>query len=893
MLKKRYLIIILLTSLSLFSQKEAANWYFGNKAGLDFNSGSPVPLLNGQMDQLEGCASISSSTGQLRIYTDGISVYNFNHQIILNGTGLMGDPSSTQSAIIIPAPGNPDIYYIFTTPKEAGANGLRYTQVDMSLNGGNGAVTALKNIALDPGFLTAEKLTAVKHSDNEKIWVVAHRMGNNQYVSYLIDNNGVNTTPIISSVGKIHTIDLGAGAIGYLKSSSNGKKIACGVLLGTNTGLELFDFNNTSGALSNAMTLNIYSVYGVEFSGDNKKLYYSSDFYGVIYQYDLTAGNLAAIKQSVKQITSENKYGGLQLALDGKIYAAKRFENHLGVINNPNEIGAASNFVGNGVNLGGKTSECGLPPFIQGYFLQDIKAEQFCTGSPTLFSITMSAAIVSANWNFGDGTTSNEINPGHIYQTGGTYNVTVSFTTNAGPDIINLSKQILIIASPIANQPNDIKICISDNDPATFNLVLQTPAVLGNQIPTVLIVTYYASQTDLANGNAITSITHTLSFQTIIAKITNTATGCFKTVEFKTMRIIKPKVLGKVDMTICNQNGTTGTFDLTQNTALILGSQDPVKFGVNYYTTVALANNGTPGTEITLPQTYSSVNAIIYARVYNLLYPECYEIASFSLKVLRSPVLNPDGNPFRYVMCPDVENTTTATINTIDFIKNLLSNSQFLNIPLLELNAVPIQDTDLSHYSITYYKLLSDAQNDTARLTNGYIATDGETIYVRVKHNLATDCFSIGQIVLWIKTPQINTPTPLFACSDGISPNTGVFKLSQKNGEITQNQTGNSVKYYETLQAAKIGGNNTISDSAYTGNNLQIVYARVENAQTGCFTITPVVLEVIPAPIASVPAPLEICDTNNDGFGVYNLDPVIQAIQASLGNVVVTVHETP
>ncbi|MHA3789157.1 beta strand repeat-containing protein, partial [Flavobacterium hauense] len=41
------------------------------------------------------------------------------------------------------------------------------------------------------------------------------------------------------------------------------------------------------------------------------------------------------------------------------------------------------------------------------------------------------------------------------------------------------------------------------------------------------------------------------------------------------------------------------------------------------------------------------------------------------------------------------------------------------------------------------------------------------------------------------------------------------------------------------------------------------------------------------------PAPIAKCDLNNDGFEFFDLDNTIQAIQTALGNVTVTVHETP
>ena len=71
-------------SVNCLAQQQAANWYFGQNAGLDFNSGSPVALTNGQLVTYEGCATISSTMGQLLFYTDGITVYNKNHSIMIN-----------------------------------------------------------------------------------------------------------------------------------------------------------------------------------------------------------------------------------------------------------------------------------------------------------------------------------------------------------------------------------------------------------------------------------------------------------------------------------------------------------------------------------------------------------------------------------------------------------------------------------------------------------------------------------------------------------------------------------------------------------------------------------------------------------------------------------------
>ena len=38
----------------MYSQKESANWYFGDYAGLNFNDSTPVVLLDGELSSGEG-----------------------------------------------------------------------------------------------------------------------------------------------------------------------------------------------------------------------------------------------------------------------------------------------------------------------------------------------------------------------------------------------------------------------------------------------------------------------------------------------------------------------------------------------------------------------------------------------------------------------------------------------------------------------------------------------------------------------------------------------------------------------------------------------------------------------------------------------------------------------
>lgn len=80
----------LLMAGAVFGQKEANMWYFGNNAGVDFNSGSPIAFSGSAMTQLEGCASISDTAGNTLFYTNGALVWNRLNTQMPNGLDYSG-----------------------------------------------------------------------------------------------------------------------------------------------------------------------------------------------------------------------------------------------------------------------------------------------------------------------------------------------------------------------------------------------------------------------------------------------------------------------------------------------------------------------------------------------------------------------------------------------------------------------------------------------------------------------------------------------------------------------------------------------------------------------------------------------------------------------------------
>ena len=386
------IIVMLITIIPLLSisQKQGNIWYFGNHAGLDFNSGVPIPITNGQtsfstcINENEGSSVISDDNGSLLFYSDGQTIWNKNHQIMPNGNGLLGNPSSTQSSIIVPLPLNNRYFYIFTTDaftcgSDLG-NGFRYSVIDICSDNQNGDIIPNKKniLLLDT---VCEKVTVTRHANGIDYWILTHQFFSDKFYAFLLTSNGITDT-VISAIGSIHNGSIW-GAIGQLKFSFDGQKIAIGAGNGLDI-LDIFDFDKSTGIISNSMSLykpnnNSAGIYGVEFSSDNTKLYVTgiSDLgaeYGFLVQYDLSAGggNIDSINASLYTIyinsTGQISLKGLQIGIDKKIYMVSyNNDSMLSVINNPNLYGLGCNYQYNSISLANRKGSYTLPSFIAGY----------------------------------------------------------------------------------------------------------------------------------------------------------------------------------------------------------------------------------------------------------------------------------------------------------------------------------------------------------------------------------------------------------------------------------------------------------------------------------------------------------------------------------------------
>lgn len=374
-------------------EKRVGNiWFFGDSAGIDFNPEEPeaIPGVSA-MNAPAGASAISDRNGQILFYTDGATVWNKEHEIMLNGTEIGGDPLSTQSALVVPFPGDGTKYYIFTTDV---ANGdqtydLRYSIVDVMADGTRGAVEPTSKGSLLFSKST-EKITAVESSDTT--WLLAHELGNNTFRAYPISSGGIGA-PVLSSEGSDHPSGAAGNAKGYMKFSTDGSRIAAAVQ-GPPAFVELFNFNDSTGEVSDPLKIefNGEAPYGIEFSPDNRKLYITTS--SSLYQYHisdtLTNEEVLASRKEIS-LNATSDLGALQLGPNGQIYIAQDGAAQVMVINSPNTLESdTSNVSVSTFDLEGATSRLGLPNFVQSIMEPisdgDFTFEGQCLGDETQFT---------------------------------------------------------------------------------------------------------------------------------------------------------------------------------------------------------------------------------------------------------------------------------------------------------------------------------------------------------------------------------------------------------------------------------------------------------------------------------------------------------------------------
>lgn len=465
---------MLLATLGIHDKLLAQNgshWRFGQSAGVVFSGGTATGVVGSAMQSVEGCATQSDAAGNLMFYTNGSTIWNRNNQVMLDGNGLLGEESASQSALIVPRPNLPNQYFVITL--SASANTAAYSVVDMALDGGNGGVVlATKNTLF--AFDVLPKITGTSHCNGTNFWVILQNALGPGFSAYLVTTTGISGSPVNSGVG----FSVNGNQGGYMKMSPNGLQLFS--TLNNNTGnlMGLFNFNKTNGQITlNTLLPTSGGEYGASFSPDNRRLYVSASRDSVnslvrneLYQFNMMAANIGQSKQVIfSDIDTARKFGALQLGLDKRIYLVQRFKDRLHAILQPNELGLACNFQDSVIFLPNSTGRLGLPNFMDHIFNDGVQARfgftAGCVNAPVNFTDSSYVGVTSRSWNFdltgvGSPGSSTQTNPTHTFLVGGNYTVRLIVSDGCGSAdtldrIVNISTTI-----PVDIGPDTTRICV-------------------------------------------------------------------------------------------------------------------------------------------------------------------------------------------------------------------------------------------------------------------------------------------------------------------------------------------------------------------------------------------------------------------------------------------------
>lgn len=380
--------------------------------------------------------------------------------------------------------------------------------------------------------------------------------------------------------------------------------------------------------------------------------------------------------------------------------------------------------------------------------------------------------------------------------------------------------------NPVFNIPTDWFVCddVLNDGSETFDLNVKVQEI-SEGITDTLDITFYTSLSNAENliNPLPLQFANTLNPQQIFAVIDN-GTICNSITSFELNVIQSPEVNPSIPITLCDEDydGIT-EFDLTQAEVDILDvRQDDIT--VTYFVTVEDLEADTNA--ISNPNAYTNISnpQTVYIKVNNTI-SNCFITTPLELNVNLPPAINEFSS---YDIC-DNEN------NLFD---------------LTEINPTLLDQT--ANVLVSYFATEADARNQENVLDTNYnYQTTNDTLFARVEFS-TTHCFTIHEFNLQVNPlPIANQPVNLEACDDDFDGFLE-FDLTQQNAQILGGQNPNifSVTYYLDPVLAQEGID--ALETTYDALNNDIIYVRVENTDTGCFSTTQFQTIIHPRPIVDL-----------------------------------------
>jgi hypothetical protein len=415
-------------------------WYFGRNAsgvpptyksaGIRFvkdGSGKYVPQdASGESNVFsnENALVVSSPycDGQNIFYSSHNQLYNSLHNSMLNGT-FQGNSSVCDGLAACYMGNNKYLFFTVTSAYEVSTNkALIAYVVDMNADNGKGAITDTIVVETSTTAMSESLELIAKASTTHEYWLV-----------YAFCNTGTcdGRNSNILRVRSVNVSDSDNPVIGntpqdFAKTSTNNShtmkvspqqnRVA---VIHTSGDLNVFDFNNATGNLSNPhfVATNTINTLGLEFSPDGTQLYLGCWISpSKLLQYDISGTTPVFVGELLYGTTQG---GGLKLGPDGKIYVMQSGSDAVGVISNPDDsttsLSSRYSLFQLGVRYGGLQFSTGITkPSVMSCNLNNAPVSQ---SDDTSYCVSLTSRTVTINVLANDNDPENDA----IYLTGANF----------------------------------------------------------------------------------------------------------------------------------------------------------------------------------------------------------------------------------------------------------------------------------------------------------------------------------------------------------------------------------------------------------------------------------------------------------------------------------------
>ncbi|MEP5133134.1 PKD domain-containing protein, partial [Nonlabens ulvanivorans] len=381
--------------------------------------------------------------------------------------------------------------------------------------------------------------------------------------------------------------------------------------------------------------------------------------------------------------------------------------------------------------------------------------------------------------------------------------------------------------------------CLGDN--TTFEFDSDTPPTLVNW--------------DFGDGtnSSIESPTHVYAAPGVYnVVLTLTINGSVRTYRKSVQIFDTPIANAATNVNVCDiNNDGSESFDLTTTaTPQILGAQDATIFNVEYYLSQADADNG--ANPVTLPYIATTTTQTLFARVSNNNNEDCYDTTSFDIEIFAQPTAN--------------------SVNNLELCDDDFDGFQTFDLSIQTPLILDTQST--ADFTVSYHESQADADSGNNPLSTTYTNTTAfsENIFARVVNSNETSCVDTTSFDLIVNPKPVANDTNAFQCDeDGVLDSRTIFNLSEFDETITASATGVTVTYHINQSDAD-NNQSPLDNTSYTNTTpLQIVYARVTDDTTSCYTTSQITLSVSASDAQDTI--LTGCDDDGvaDGITTFNL----------------------